>query len=62
MLPLVPDNNSHQGNRLLTNTGAAAQSLGIMYKALAQSVLLYFSESCVVTGIILKAKSVTCVE
>ena len=54
MLLLLPDNNSHKGNRVLTNMGAAAQARGIMHKAVAQSVLLDFSESRVVTRTMLK--------
>ena len=36
--------------RLLTNTGSKVLAQGIFYKAVAQSVLLYRSESWVATG------------
>ena len=35
--------------RVLTNTGETVQAQGIIYKALAQSVILYVSEGWVVT-------------
>ena len=40
--------------RVLANTGATVWAQGIMYKAVAQSVLLYGSDICAVTGYILK--------
>ena len=40
--------------RFLERTGAMVQARGEMYKAVAQSVLLYRSESWVVNGEILK--------
>ena len=40
--------------RVLEKTGETVQSRGIMYKAVTQSVLLYVSESWVVTAEILK--------
>ena len=40
--------------RVLKSTGSTVQSQGAMYKAVAQSVLLYGSESWVVTGEVLK--------
>ena len=44
--------------RVLANTGATVWARGIMYKAVAQSVLLYGSDICVVTGYILKVLGV----
>ena len=41
-------------SRLMVKTGAAVRARGMMYKAVAHLVLLYRSESWVVTGIILK--------
>ena len=40
--------------RVMENTGAMVQDCGSMYKAVNQSVLLYGSESLVVTGYMLK--------
>ena len=40
--------------RLLTNTGETVRERGIIYKAVAQSVLLYRSESWLVMGEMLK--------
>ena len=40
--------------RVLEKVGATVQAFGMMYKAVAQSVLLYISESWVVTGHMLK--------
>ena len=40
--------------RVLEKTGSKVRSHGMMYKALAQSVLLYVSESWVATGVMLK--------
>ena len=40
--------------RVLVNTGVIVRSCGVMYKAVSQSVLLYGSESWVVTGDMLK--------
>ena len=39
---------------VLANTVETVQTYGIMYKAVAQSVILYGSESWVVTGVMLK--------
>ena len=41
-------------SRLMVKTGATVRAQGMMYKAVAHLVLLYRSESWVVTGIILK--------
>ena len=40
--------------RVLANTGATVRSRGMVFKAVAQLVLLYSSESWVVTGVMLK--------
>ena len=40
--------------RVLAKMGATVWEIGIMYKSVAQSVLLYISESWVVTGMMLK--------
>ena len=40
--------------RVLVNMGATVQACGTMYKVVAQSVLFYGSESCLVTGWMLK--------
>ena len=44
--------------RVLVTTGSTIRSCVIMYKAVAQSVLLYASESWVVTGAMLKVLKV----
>ena len=40
--------------RVLVKTGATVRARGVMYKEVAQSVILYGSESWVVTGAMLK--------
>ena len=40
--------------RVLTKTGATVRACGVMYKSVDQLVLLYGSESWVVTGEMLK--------
>ena len=40
--------------RVLEKTGSTVRACGIMYRALDQLVLLYVSESWVVTGVMLK--------
>ena len=40
--------------RLIESTGATVRSQGSMYKAVAQSVLLYCSEGWLVTGEMIK--------
>ena len=45
-------------SRVSTNTGATVQVHGMIYKAVTQSVLIYGSESWVVTGVMLKVLEV----
>ena len=40
--------------KVVTKTGATVRAQGIMYKAVVQSVVLYGSESGVITGAMLK--------
>ena len=44
-------------SRVLTKTVATVRSRGVIYKALAQSVILYGSEIWVVMGVVLKVLS-----
>ena len=46
--------------RVLENTGATLQDWGMMYKAVTQLVLLYGSESWVMTGEMLNALKGLC--